>query len=474
MIKSVQNNIFLTSLFLVLSSLPLIYFTYTLRDTFLDDAYITLTYSKHFFQEGKPWYNVIDTVHGNGQTSVLWMIIQSLFFNFGDLINPIYINKGISLVLITIVLSSLFQSFTKQESLTVKIFTLVFSVFFSTWAAFNITHGLETILFSTTLFLFLKYRNHGSAYYLAFLLPFIRPEAIIFTLFFIIDTRLFSKTFYKRVLCVLASASVYLLYTIYYYDAWIPLPFLLKSIKEFSSVKVLNFITIIVIFSPVIIFVIKNYRTKFIFYCPLFFFIIYYSFFIDEIMNFFDRYKFPLFVYYIYFLRYENTEVISNKKLNASLFILSIAGILNYCTYLKTQVTFYIGPYEKAMNAGPIYLGKYLKNISIKENKKFKIINSDAGAVAYFSDCYLYDTWGLNNATLLLTKKNKDWNAYLSYLKKTDPDYIILISKDYHTFIPRLDFEEKIYKYFSLQTKKPVLVRKSTEEYYYFIYRRNH
>lgn len=474
MIKNIRNNFLFTSLFLAAIILPLIYLTYTLRDTIIDDSYITLTYSKHFFQEGKPWYNLIDTVHGNGQTSIVWMLIQSFSFNFEHILSPIYINKGISLLLITVVLYSLFQSFKKQESLTLKIFILLFSVFFSSWAAFNITHGLETILFSTTLFLFLKYRNHRSAYFLAFILPFIRPESIIFTLFFVIDTKLFSKVFYKRALCVLASIAVYVLYTIYYYDVLVPLPFLLKSIKEFSLAKVLNFITVVVIFSPIIIFVIKNYKTKFIFYAPLFFFIIYYSFFIDEIMNFFDRYRFPLFVYYIYFLRYENIEVIGNKKLNAALFLVSIAGILNYCTYLKTHIVFYVGPYEKAMNDGPIYLGKYMKEISVKENKKLKIINSDAGAIAYFSDCYLYDTWGLNNATLLLTKKNKDWNAYLSYLKQTDPDYIILISKDYHTFIPRLDFEEKIYKYFSLQTKQPVLVRKSTEEYYYFIYKTPH
>lgn len=474
MIKNIRNNIFLTSLFLVLTALPLIYFTYTLRDTFLDDAYITLTYSKHFFYEGKPWYNLADTVHGNGQTSVLWMMIQSLSFHFGHIINPVYINKGLSLLLITVLLASLFESFKKHESLPVKLGILAFSVFFSVWAAFNITHGLETILFSTALFLFFKYRNHNLGYFLAFILPFIRPESIIFTLFFVADTKIFTSLFYKRVLCVIASVSVYFLYTAYYYDVLIPLPFLLKSIKEFSPAKVLNFITIVVIFSPILIFAIKNYKTKLIFYCPLFFFIIYYSFFIDEIMNFFDRYRFPLFVYYIYFLQYENLEVIRNKKLNTSLFILSIAGILNYCIHLKTHITFYVGPYEKAMNDGPIYLGKYMKNVSLKEHKKLRIINSDAGAIAYFSDCYLYDTWGLNNATLLLTKINKDWNAYLSYLKKSDPDYIILISKDYHTFIPRLDFEAKIYKYFYLDKKKPVLVRKSTEHYYYFIYKIQH
>lgn len=469
--KNSKNDLFLSSIFLIIISLPLIYLTYTLRDTFLDDSYITLTYSKHFFQEGKPWYNTIDTVQGNGQTSVVWMLIQSFFFNFEPIINPVYVNKGISLLLITVLLASLFQSFKIHESLFTKIFILIFSVFFSVWSAFNISHGLETVFFATILFLFLKYRNHNIAYFLAFILPFIRPESIVFTLFFVIDTQLFSKIFFKRALCVLASAALYFLYTAYYYDVLIPLPFLLKNIREFSAAKIQNFITVTIVFLPIIIFAVKNYKTKLVFYAPLFFFIIYYSFFIDEVMNFFDRYRFPLFVYYIYFLRYETFEVFRNKKLNIALFVLSMAGIFNYGRYLNSHRTFYVDAYSKAMVNGPIYIGKYLKEISVKENRKFKVINSDAGAIAYFSDGYLYDTWGLNNATLLLTKKKKDWDTYLTYLKKTDPDYIILISKDYHKFISRLDFEEKIYKYFSLQTQKPVLVRKSTEEYYYFIYR---
>lgn len=471
MTKKIKDNPFFTSIFLVLISLPLVYLTYTLRNTFLDDSYITFTYSKHFFQEGKPWYNITDEFQGNGQTSILWMLIQSLFFYFEQIINPVYLNKSISLLLIAIVLPSLFQSFKMQESFLIKVFILLFSVFFSVWSAFNISHGLETIFFATVLFLFLKYRNHNIAYLLAFLLPFIRPESIVFTLFFVIDTRIFSRTFFKRALCTLASLALYFVYTVHFYDELIPLPFLLKNIREFSSEKILNFITITIIFSPIIIFAFRNYKTRFLFYAPLFFFITYYSFFIDEVMNFFDRYRFPLFVYYIYFLRYEKTDIFKSKNLNTFLFVLSTAGIFSYCRHLNSHRSFYVDTYTKAMENGPIYIGKYLKQKSYEENEKFKIINSDAGAIAYFSDCYLYDTWGLNNATLLLTKKKKDWNAYLSYLKKEDPDYIILISKDYHTFIPRLDFEEKIYTYFHLQKRQPVLVRKSADEYYYFIYR---
>lgn len=460
----------INGIFLLLLIFPLIYFSYQLKNTFLDDSYITLTYSKHFFEEGKPLYNTIDSIRGNGQTSVLWMLLQSFFFYFEN-IDPIYINKSISFLLVIVVLTSLFNSFKKQKLNFIKIFILIFSVFYSFWSALNISHGLETIIYATVLFLFLKYKNHKVVYLLIFLLPFIRPESIIITLFFVVDTKLFSKVFFKRATCILSSVCVYLLYTIYYYDVWIPLPFLLKNIQEFSPTKIQNFIIITIIFFPIILFAIKNYKTKLIFYCPLLFFIIYYSFFIDEVMNFFDRYRFPLFSYYIYFLCYENLEFIRNKLLNAFIFLVSVIGMFKYNNNINNHKKFYENSYSKGMQNGNIYLGKYLKIKSISENKKFKIINSDAGAIAYYSECYLYDTWGLNNATLLLAKKNKNWQLYLSYLKKVNPDYIIIISSESHTFVPKLDFEKKIYNHFTLSLKSPILIRKFDNNYYYFLYK---
>ncbi|MBS1571191.1 MAG: hypothetical protein JST62_02175 [Bacteroidetes bacterium] len=465
-----NKNILLTSLFLIITIVPFIYVTYSLRDTFLDDSYITLTYSKHFFQIGKPWYNIIDKIQGNGQTSVLWMLIQSVFFNFKN-INAIYINKCISFFCVLIVIYSLLKSYIAHKSILIKIIILLFSVFFSTSSALNISHGLETVFFASVLFLFLKYRNNKIVYFIAFLLPFIRPESIVFTLFFVIDTKFFSTLFYKRLLTVLLSIVCYLLYTTYYYDVLLPLPFLLKNTQEFSFEKISNFISVIVIFSPIIILVVKNYKTKFIFYAPLFFFIVYYSFFIDDVMNFFDRYRYPLFVYYVFFLCYEDFEVFKNKKINIILFVASFIGIYSYCKYIEKHVRFLLDSYSYSMTNGPIYIGNYFREISKSENKKLKIINSDAGAIAYYSDCYLYDTWGLNNASLLLYKKDKNWTAYQSYLKQVHPDYIVLISKDPHKFIPRLDFEWKIYEYFTLNNQKPIMVKKSMEEYYYFIYK---
>jgi hypothetical protein len=465
--KHIINGVFL--LFLIF---PLIYFSYLLKNTFLDDSYITLTYSKHFFEEGKPWYNTIDTVQGNGQTSIIWMLMQSLFFNFKT-INPIYINKFVSFLLILSVFFTLFNGFKKQETLFIKLFSIFFILFFSFWSALNISHGLETIFYATTLFYYFKYRNRKVGYFFAFLLPLIRPEAMIVSLSFVLETKIFSKLFFYRILCVAASVFTFLFYTIYYYNVWIPLPFLLKNIHEFTPEKIKNCLIVLAVFAPIIVYVMRDFKTKFVFYFPLFFFIIYYSFFIDEVMNFFDRYHFPLFMYFVYFLIDEKHIFSRFKLLKYGAFLISVVGFFYYFDYNNQQKIFYTHTYAIGMKNGPEFIGKYFKNKSKEENKKFKIINSDAGAVAYFSDCYLYDTWGLNNATLLFEKKEKNWSGYLKYLENIKPNYIVLISRESNTFVPRLDFEERIYNYFSLSSQTPILVRKFSEQYYYFIYKTN-
>ncbi|SHG31723.1 hypothetical protein SAMN05443633_11367 [Chryseobacterium arachidis] len=458
------------TLYIVLTLFPLLCIIYHLKDTFLDDSYITLTYSKHLFYEGQPLYNTADTIHGNGQTSVLWMLIESLFFYLKS-VNPIYLNKLLSLLFSLIIFTSLFVSFKKQKFLPTKFFILLFSVFYSYWSALNVSHGLETLLFAATLLLFLQHRSKSITYLLAFLLPFIRPEAIVITFFYIFDTKLFSKYFFWRLLIVLSSIFTYILYLWFFYDFLIPLPLLLKNTQEFSAVRIRNFIIMIAIFSPIFFYCLKNYKTKFFFYLPLFFFIVYYSFFIDEVMNFFGRYQYPLFIYFVYFLQDEKVKITAHKITDSTLYILSSIGIYQYYNFINNHKNFYENTYSAGLKNGPVYLGTYLKQRSIQENQKLKIINSDAGAIAYFSECYLYDTWGLNNATLLQTKKNRNWTAYIAYLKNISPHYIILISKESHTFVPKLDFEDKIYKHFKLKDKSPELIRKFDNNYYYFLYK---
>ena len=49
----------------------------------IDDAYITFQYAKNLAEFGKPWYNLDPTFQGNGQTSILWMVLLSIIHFFG-------------------------------------------------------------------------------------------------------------------------------------------------------------------------------------------------------------------------------------------------------------------------------------------------------------------------------------------------------------------------------------------------------
>ncbi|MFV0217918.1 hypothetical protein OBJ92_12940 [Empedobacter falsenii] len=432
-------------------------------DTFLDDAYITLTYSKHFYEYGKPWYNINDKIQGNGQTSVLWMFIQSLFFYLNE-INPIYLNKVIGIVCSFIVLFNSYKLlFTDNKDKVLLILKIVFIILLSFWFALNVSHGLETLIYTLFIFLFLKLRNQKSNYLIVFILPFIRPEAFIFLLFFIFDTKPFKKEFYIRIGIATLCLSTYLFYINYFYDILTPLPFILKNTRDFSIIKFENFLVIVLLFLPLCFFLSKNPKKTY-FYLPLIFYIFYYSFLIDEVMNVFDRYRFPLMMYYLYFLLYEKFTI--NKSKTIYVFcIVSCISMIKIMTDLNNKKKSYKYSYSVGMKNGPIFIGKYLKEKSKEDGVVYNVINSDAGAIAYYSDSNLYDTWGLNNAYLLLQKKNNNWHNYLYYLKSINPNYIIVISESQDKFIPHLDFENKIYNYFQLNNRNPELIRKFDTNY---------
>lgn len=186
-------------------------------------------------------------------------------------------------------------------------------------------------------------------------------------------------------------------------------------------------------------------------------------------MNIFDRYTFPLLAYLIYFLLYE--DISSYFKKFKILFIISLISIFYFMKNFNKEQDYIENNYYSLMVNGPIKIGKLLNQLKFEDNKSLNIATSDAGAIAYFSNSNCYDTWGLNNATLLLTKKETNWWNYLNYLKKSELDYIILISTDYNKYVPKLDFENKIYKFYKLDDKKLIYKSNTTKNYVYFIYK---
>lgn len=450
-------NLSIKPLFFLLPLICLFFYNvYTLRNDIIDDAYITLTYAKHFWQYGKPYYTINDVNYGNGQTSIAWMLINSLSFAFKS-INHVFYIKVINCILAAIVvfdfLKNSWNNFLKDYIISVP-FLFIFIFILS----LNASHGLETILYFTILYFILKFSDNIKGSLFSFFLPLVRPEGIIFTVIQVFYYKS-KKDLFNRILILSGSIFTLALYQYIFFDELIPLPFLLKNIREFSPLKINYFLEIFCFFTPLIFFYYKE--KKLLEIVPLIFFIVYYSFFVDGVMNFFQRYSFPLFAYYlIFFQRYYNPKM---KKQTLWCFI----PMVFYLYAINEQKILFKYEYSKSKI---IDLGKHISKLGESGNET--VLTSDAGAVAFFSNKRCIDIWGLNNATLLKYNKSKDWNNYLDYIKKQNPKYIILISDNPETFVPNkdLEFETKIFENLNLSNQKVNSVWKGGKNYYYFLY----
>ncbi|WP_185269279.1 hypothetical protein [Chryseobacterium indologenes] len=450
-------------LFIVLAPIIFysIYTVFIFRNDIIDDAYITLTYARNLFEYGKPHYLVVDDYQGNGQTSILWMLINTPLFAFKEIDHVLYI-KFVNLILSIIVVFDFFKSLRKINVKDYLVYVPVLAVFFF-WLSLNISHGLETILFFFVLYFYLKEQRKGNGKWISLLLPLIRPEGLVF-----VGLQVFNynslKDFLTRTCVFISSILIFLSYQYLFFDQLIPLPFLLKSQLIISDFKVSKFLQLFCFFTPVILFYFSN-RRNIIYVAPLVFFIIYYSFCVDEVMNIFQRYSFPLFAFYLVYLKNDYDDKSNN------LILWMYIPLVFYLKNLNNDRINYKYSYNKGMQSGAIPLGKYLYNDSSNTNDV--VVTSDAGAIAFFSKKQCIDTWGLNNAQLLKYSKNNEWNKYLQYIDLKSPKYIILISNEKNVFKSNLDFEKRIYTHYKLDKIKINSVWMSNDNYYYFLYKLN-
>jgi len=93
----------------------------------------------------------------------------------------------------------------------------------------------------------------------------------------------------------------------------------------------------------------------------------------------------------------------------------------------------------------------------------------DAGHVAYFSSATVYDGYGLNDATMLLTRKNKDSSGYKNYVDERKINIVSVVSKDSVRFDPRID-SDFTYKSLNLHNKKLLYRFPLDHNFYLFVY----
>ena len=459
-IKFLQNPI-QTILILILCSVFCV-FVILNRTLIIDDAYITFQYARNFAEHLKPWYNLDPFYQGNGQTSLLWMGVLSAFNWVGLKSEKIFyiVNILIGIFLIIQAVSLIF----KEQKPLKKVFRVIFSLFFTYWMALNSTHGLETILSTFVLYMFLKdWKNIRNPYSL--LLVLVRPEFGIFLVFWFLNSNFSQK---KEVITkFLYSSAGILIFALFYfifYKFYIPLPFILKS--NFNSYSYLGFKVFLgrfILFSPVILALL--YKKNYFKLIPLVFLIFFYSFNISSYSSgIYIRYFFPLTTYFLIadfdfsshnFYRKATNLVVSCVLLASALRMIDLSK--NFYDDRQGVITDNEGFYSSYG-----VLAKKLK-------KSDRVIIMDAGHVAYFSPATVYDGYGLNDATMLLARKHSDTATYRNYVDTRKINIVSVVSKDSLTFNPRID-SGFTYKSLNLQHKKLLYKLPMDSNFYLFVY----
>lgn len=217
----------------------------------VDDAYITMRYSRHLAEGHGPVYNLGERVEG--YTNFLWMVILSLVYKIGlDMPSSsqiLGITFGVGTLLVVWMLS--FQLWGKRKWLTLlPLMILANNRTFTLWS----TSGLETSLFTflLTLSFYLSYvvldnQLHTSGWLAlsCLLLMLTRPEgamitALVFLMLLFYRSRfrlsIFKKDARAWLVVFIVPLMLYGLWKLYFYHDLLPNTFYNKvnSIQYFS------------------------------------------------------------------------------------------------------------------------------------------------------------------------------------------------------------------------------------------------
>ncbi|SKC07798.1 hypothetical protein SAMN05660477_02821 [Soonwooa buanensis] len=426
------------------------------RDLIIDDAFITFQYARNFAEHFKPWYNLDPFYQGNGQTSILWMLLLSLFNLFGVASEHIFyiINLFLGYFLIYQFVNFLFKD---KLSLFEVIYKIAFLVFFSFWMGLNATHGLETLLSTVILLMFLKNWKKPNNYW-SLLMLLVRPEFALYLVFWVLDSDFKEiKTFFRKVILASSTFILIVIFYLVFFDYYIPLPLVLKSqSSEFSLVSIKVAIGYLVLYMPIIVSLFKQKR--YLFLAPLVFFILYYTFGINSYSgNIYIRYFFPLLAYFFFI----DFKLKINQWFFTLICTLSMLRMLDLGFNFNTDRKNVIIDNDGFMTS----YGEMAKHIKPTD----KVLIMDAGHVAYFTNAMVYDGLGLNDATMLLARKHNDNATYKNYVESRKMNIISVVSSEPDRFVPRED-STFTYNSLNLKSKKLLYVFPLDNHFFLFVY----
>lgn len=413
-----------------LTSVLLMFFTYP-----HEDALILFRYVENFTLSGDIVFN-LNSEKVEGATDFLWFLILSIlnFFGVNVMLAAILVNS-ISLLFL---LNMIQKYFLKEENLVIII--ILFFIFLNIGPIFGSSlYGFSSIFFITLGFccyVSSVKKNFITWAIFSILLCLTRPEGVliflptIFIIYFLCSSHE-KLTFYKSFFVITLVGLCYFLWRYYYFENFLPLPLIVKSLGGETSIRrmgavgiqIINSLLLTVIFSIIYSFV-KNYK-KIIIYnkylIPFLFTVIIwfiYLFFLSRgflSQNIFDRYfasfYFIIFVIFLYIFSYLNKI---EKIFILIILIISSLDSSNVTTRILTEDKFkFTNPTYKVFNdfsktggMGDHPLVKIGKSLS---DKKLNIMLTEAGAIPYLSKkSNIIDLIGLNSNTFAKRPVNCD------------------------------------------------------------------
>lgn len=419
----------------------------------IDDAYISARYAKNLAESGQLTWNVGEIPKIEGYTSPLWVLLSAILF----LVTDSFSFGLLQLMSIFFGACALFMSFAlacrmRISSLSAPSIPLFLSVTppFVLWSASGMENALYIFLVLLGLFLVIGEEDKGLNYItplVLFLVFFTRTEGLVFYLSVVLvrsakylfqtdsaHTNLRKFLIWNAVFW--SCLSVYLLWKIFYYEAVLPLPVLVKKAADLTGFGYV--VSLTVYLAPFILLALLGLRRSWnentiYLWCSLGAYLLAISL-SNPLMGWDYRLlsaAFPL----VYVLAVVELDlVVGGEKAHGAdrLVFVLVAGLL-FVTVLKDPGDYLDSLRRRATASAQVIgtvhipLGKWLDSQSGKpENKTVAL--ADAGAIAFYFEGDVVDFYGLNDRQIA----SKGFSV--GRILDRNPDYVILNSRNDTTF----------------------------------------
>lgn len=371
-----NNRIFLIATGLVL--LPIFFLAYKFTIP-AEDSVILYEYAKNLAARGVITYGGADTPI-EGATDFLWMIFIAIFKKIGisEFLSTLILNFVGVMILVTLV------KFTRAKF--VFVIGLLGTAYF-----YSALSGFSTVFFSAVYCwcLYLVLQKRSGLYFSLLILCLIRPDGVVWGAGLVLlkllegqDLTARSKEVVELIKYLVVPGLVYFLWRAWYFSEWLPLPFLVKASGERDLVVfwMRSLMAVATAFIPAllaVIFVQNRHlylrRLVVLFAIPCLF---YGAMQLEQ--NIGNRLLAPMFFGFMLLLSHEAK-------------LLPLAGFVITSALLAIPTT--IPTARDILDSGDeniYYISQELSSL------KGKMLVTESGRLAYYSDWLTHDSWGLN------------------------------------------------------------------------------